>query len=241
MQPVWLQDKMNSMHEPSVVEEFSRGSHRVIKKAAASHVRECSLIDLTVVSNRDSVRLNDLLPEDWRMVELHGNLAEKYTPPCYLPSESLVCVEANGCLRRRGAMLELLHEIGHAQSYAASDPETQQNMKIMRRLTNMCLPLRCLSSVLFNAYVEYIIRDERKAHAHGLRMLNALRHRGVDLEPEMSVADIRADVRDAIRSYTFDRGKPFLDLKGRRITPLAQSIFGRCREIIATMGVFFRR
>lgn len=136
--------------------------------------------------------LNTLLPEGYHLFREEGMTGARagrerkfvlYGDKDYelnIDEEGKLLQVAEPYFQVRGALLNILHEIGHTQQ-----PLTKEKFWARERLGPSRAFGRPLSSKEREEFIQVFIAEERDAWAYALRRLRDLRRAGVDLEPEL--------------------------------------------------------
>ena len=205
---------------------FNRGGVIVEKKFIRQPVNyvEERILELTCKSGKVAINFNNFLPEGWEFREEDGLLsawegygrkviwlpdviaAENIYKTPFLPSRSsLRSSESSGeashvFLLMKGAFFGLLHGLAHVleEEDVSGDLFSEE---IRLREMHEERSLRQFSEEDRERYREIVIGSERRAWDGAYEMLEKFRSDGLDLEPEMSDADLRLFVEGNIKSY----------------------------------------
>lgn len=95
------------------------------------------------------------------------------------------------------ALLELLHEVGHARQ---EFPDEEEKRRLILR--EKADAQRGLSPLEKKEFVEKVLAEERDAWAYALRQLEKLREEGIDLAPQLKTREeVLAFVHTALLTY----------------------------------------
>ncbi len=117
--------------------------------------------------------------------------------------------EIHEFLSLRGALLMFLHECGHVHNALGTSSEEktcERNLRIITTghdvLENKTgAGLDRLGGELLEKYIGIVLQEERDAWYYALRVLRELRSQGIDLESEMTTAEILQFIRKNLDSY----------------------------------------
>lgn len=149
-------------------------------------------IDIIVYTEKSTLDLGSLLPENWEIWETKSRL---HTDP---DRKRIVIPE--DYFKAPGNVFSFLHEAGHALSdESKNDGEIEEDILLRDKYNH--LGSNAFTIQEKSRFQVLVIKSEKKAWDWALKTISEYRKRGIDLEPSLSGNDLEKLAKQKVKSY----------------------------------------